>query len=378
MHILKKIFFLFACLLMLLPMAQKRWAIFELKPLKGVIIANNSRIDFSSENWFSGEFQKQYELHLNDSVGFKNLFIRIHNQIDYSLFNKANAEDLAVGKHSVLHSPNQINSHLGRDFVGERAIDSILFKVQYLQKELKKKNIDLMLVFAPGKPTFYSENYPEWIDTSNRSISNYTYYTHRSRQLKLNHIDFNNYFLRMKDTSRYALYPRCGIHWSFYGAAIAADSILKYIEKTKNTDIPDLIWKNIEVTDEARDVDYDCGDLMNLLWKIPSPNMAYVNLGFEDDPKKKKPNVLVIADSYFWNINNMGIPEHLFNGYSYWYYNSTAYSKGAPDKGVSQLNLKEEIEKKDVIIIMGTEVNLYRFGYGFIENAYNLYKKKNS
>jgi hypothetical protein len=372
---LKKILFIIVLLAMFFPLVQWKWKIIDEKPLKGIFTATNTRMNFSWYNWFSGEYQRQNELHINDSIGLRSFFVRVHNQIDFSLFHKANAEDLAVGKFDFLHSPNQINAHLGKDFIGKTKIDSVLYKVQFLQKTLKAKNINLLLVFAPGKPTFYSENYPVWIDTSRPTLSNYTYYIDRCKALKIEHIDFNKYFLNIKDSSRFPLYPKCGIHWSFYGATLATDSILKYIEKVRHIDIPDLRWKNIE-TENAKDIDYDCGDVMNLLWRIKGPKMAYVQFEFEENPKKTKPNVLVVADSYFWNINNMGIPERLFNDYSYWYYNSTAYAKGAPMKGVKELNLKQEIERKDVIIILATEVNLYTYGFGFIENAYNLYKRK--
>ena len=41
------------------------------------------------------------------------------------------------------------------------------------------------------------------------------------------------------------------------------------------------------------------------------------------------------------------------------------------------LDLKEEIMKYDVIIIMSTDANLPAFGWGFIENLYDMFQGKN-
>jgi hypothetical protein len=41
---------------------------------------------------------------------------------------------------------------------------------------------------------------------------------------------------------------------------------------------------------------------------------------------------------------------------------------------VADINLSDEINKHDVIMLMATEANLADFGWGFIDNVYELLK----
>jgi hypothetical protein len=84
--------------------------------------------------------------------------------------------------------------------------------------------------------------------------------------------------------------------------------------------------------------------------------------------------VLAVADSYYWNIFNTRVPSNIFANEAFWYFNAKVY----PDfyfgeKWVKDLNLKAEIEKQDIIIISVTERFMYKFGWNFIEQIYNLY-----
>jgi hypothetical protein len=42
--------------------------------------------------WINGDYQREKEKYFNDQFGFRNDFVRLHNQIGYSLFKKMNAK----------------------------------------------------------------------------------------------------------------------------------------------------------------------------------------------------------------------------------------------------------------------------------------------
>ena len=67
----------------------------------------------------------------------------------------------------------------------------------------------------------------------------------------------------------------------------------------------------------------------------------------------------------------------LFNDGRFWYYNEAIF----PDSYESPLNVKDvdfqkKLEENDVILIICTDANLFKFGFGFIEQAYDTYFPK--
>jgi hypothetical protein len=61
------------------------------------------------------------------------------------------------------------------------------------------------------------------------------------------------------------------------------------------------------------------------------------------------------------------------------YYYVKFYSKGsAKPIDVGTIDLKSEIDKSDVIVIIATEMNYADLGFGFIEDVYGLFKGDNT
>ncbi len=104
--------------------------------------------------------------------------------------------------------------------------------------------------------------------------TNYGYHIKLAKEFDIHFIDFNKYFIKNKTTSKYPLYPKYGCHWSYYGAYLAADSIIKYIEKERHIDMPDLYCNDIKL-EAAQGFDYDAGKGMNLLFNFTDDTLAH-------------------------------------------------------------------------------------------------------
>jgi hypothetical protein len=367
---LQKILFLIIIVLLALPFIQARFSIFEISPLKGAISTPHQK-ELSFSNWFSGEYQLAEEDYLNETFGFRNLFVRVNNQIAFSFFNKAKANSVIVGKEDYLFEKNYLKAYYGKDYIGFDSINGRINRLKYIQDTLAKLNKELLVVFAAGKGSFYPEYFPDEFVT-NIGPTNYGEHVQLAEKTGLNFIDFNDYFIKHKNTSPYPLYPQYGIHWSYYGMCIAADSIIQYIENKRNIDMPDLYWDDIEI-DQPRGTDYDIADGMNIKFRLKSFDMAYPKIKYESDSGKTKPSVLVISDSYYWGMFNFGISQ-VFSTSHFWFYNKKIYPDSFKSSlETSEVDLEEEINKHDVVIIMATEATLPALGWGFIENAYDLY-----
>jgi hypothetical protein len=212
--------------------AQHFFHFSKVRKLQGAFIPKEQPI-LTSSNWFSGNYQDSLSIYLNENIGFRNYFVRLNNQIAFSLFDFARANGVVVGKENFLYERNYIRAYLGKDYIGEAAIAEKVRKLEKIQDRLKKRDIELIVVFAPGKGSFY----PEYIPTDQvpSENNNYKTYVRLLNNTPINLIDFNKWFRKKKGTTVAPLYPKTGIHWSRFGELMAADSLLKYIDKLKGT-----------------------------------------------------------------------------------------------------------------------------------------------
>ena len=374
MPITKKIVLFVIIAILFVPLLQNRLHIFRIAPLNGDFVLPEKPA-LEKAGWLSGDFQAKYDPYLEQRLGLHNLLVRINNQIDYSLFKKVHAEGVIIGKNNVLHERDYIRAWTGEDFIGEKTWDKKLRRLKFVQDHLKRTyGIDLVLILEPSKARFSPETLPEGSAERKREPSNYTYIVDKLKELDIRFLDLNAYYLALKDTVRYDLYPRYGVHWSVYGMTLMADTIIQYVEDLRQIDMPDFHISTIIVSDSLRDTDYDAAKPLNLLFELPHGPMAYPVLRFEDQKGKIRPNVLVDGDSYYWNIFNARIPDHCFNNHSFWYFNALVYPDSYYDSTfVADLDIKKEVEKKDVILIMSTERFLFKYDWGFIDALYTAY-----
>jgi len=356
---------------LILPYIQSTLNIVKLDPLGGAY-QKTEDADFTVAGWFSGEYQEQYEKFFNENFGFRNFFVRLDNQIAYNLFNKAKANEVIIGKEGYLYEMNYLLAYAGKDFIGEDSIRANMQRLKFVQDYLQKENKTVLLVFAPGKGSFYPEYIPDeyLIDKGPR---NYDYCLKACQDIGINLIDFNGYFVLQKEKSKYLLYPKYGIHWSHYGMCTALDSIVHWLEKTRKVNLVNPTWNEVKI-EEPSNIDSDIAMGMNLLWKPAADKMAYPELIFKDEKEAVKPSAIVIGDSFYWDMFN--ITPRIFNENNhFWYYNKEVFpQKDNKHKMVDDINLRQELNEHDIFILMCTEANYSRIGWRFIENTYNLLK----
>lgn len=339
--------------------------------LKGAVV-KAKKPEFKQDDWFGGTFQTKYENFLSDNIGIRPFFIRLHNQIKYSLFNEVRANSVLLGKENYLYELNYIKAYNGTDFIGTDSISLQCIKLKTIADSLESKGITFLVCLAAGKGTFYPEYFPEKYKQPETDSTNYKAYAQKLRQLKVPHIDINKWFLQMKDTSQCMLYPQYGIHWSHYGKLLAADTIVAYIEQARKITMNRLKINEQEKSTTLKEGDYDIGDGLNLLFQLPSEEMCYPNFSWVSKGEAKKPKTVVISDSFYWGMFNMGMASNVFDLGGFWYYNNEMYPESFTEKkSVKSINLISELEKNDVIILMGTEANLSHLGWGFVDRAYN-------
>jgi len=373
---IKRFLFFFILLSLTLPFLHGKYLFFRETPLVGYFWTSEkpNLKWFTWKRWLSGSYQEEIRKRTEDHVGFKPTLIRINNEFDYSLFRIMHAEGFVAGKNNMLYEEDYIHEYTGDYFIGRRAIDKKLNRLKEVFLHLKSRNIRLVLVFEPGKASFFPEFINSRFRPEQRTLTNYEYYTWKTKSLGIPFLDLNTYFLQMKDTSRYPLFPKYGMHWSQYGAFLAVDTLSKFIASQTQKEIPGVQIEKITISDLSRGSDYDIGEMMNLCFRLPKTTGAYPSVSFEKDFKGKKLNVLVIADSYYLNIMET-YGRRLFRNEQFWYYNNKLYpyQNFSPPAYISKNNLIDKYSQFDVILLMTSEINLHCGFWNFADEAFRAF-----
>ncbi len=342
--------------------------------LAGLVISKD-RPELDAANWFSGTYQSETDDYNSDHWSLKEISVRLNNQFYYNAFRQIRVNGFVTGKDDYVFSESFILSAYGDDFIGEARIKTQMEKAKVLQDTLKKKGIDLMMVFAPGKGVlceeYVSDKYKHPVTNTN-----YAEYVKQCRNYGVNYLDLMSYFKNAKANSPYPLYSRFGHHWSYFAECVAMDTINGFIEKLHGCNLPDSKWHGIDIIDTSRPRDADIIDGMNLYSK-PDQHMklAYPDISYEEDSLKNSVRVLTIADSYWYGPVYKGIGYYCYNNGEFWYYNNKIIPSPIPGEKVEvwQIDLKAAIESNQVIQLVYSDGTLTNFGNGFIENAYELY-----
>ncbi len=362
-------------LIWLLPAFQSLRPFTVIGPLDGDIQLNPD-VHWNPQLWFNGSYSKQKTAYLNDQFGFRNIFVRLRNQINYSFFRKPTASDVVIGKNGFLYEEKYIKAYTGKDFIGESTILELLKKAKYIADTLKKLNIDLVLLYAPGKATFYPEYIPEhYFIGSDTLHTNYKYFVKLSKQLGLNYLDFNALFKIQKKTTSFPLYPKTGTHWSIYSMHYAFDTLVNYIQVLKQRQLSKFKYDSVEWSYDMKTPDDDIAKGLNTLFPIPAFKMAYPVIQFKDTLGKYRPRVLTVSDSYWMGIYCTFLPKTILKNHEFWYYYQKNMDYSGQENDPLDLNLKNEVENKDILLIMASEASLADFGWGIIDDLYNLYSK---
>jgi hypothetical protein len=345
------------------------------KPNLVGLVISNEKPRFSWPDWFDGSYQSGMDDYNNDHWAFKEKMVRLNNQFYYDAFNQIRVNNFVSGKDDYVFAEGYIFAAYGDDLVKEEIFKTQLRKAKVVQDSLKKRGIDLIIGVAPGKGR-YCEEFIEDKYKHPVKMRNHDQFVRIAKENGLNLLDLYTYFMDQKPVTKYPLFTRFGHHWSYYGECLAVDTIIKYIENLRHTDMPDMRWDSLEVSDTARSRDADVLKSMNLL-NNPEQNMelAYPKVKFEDDSVKNQTRVLVLGDSYWYGPVYLGVSQLAF-GYGYfWYYYNRVVPKltSGEQLEVWELDLKQEIESHNVIMLMYADGNLPLYGSGFIEDAYELY-----
>lgn len=361
-------------------MIQEHFKPFETKELTGFFLKPNPP-RFRWEWYKNGYFQQSTEKYIANNYGFREPIIRMYHQYSWDFFGKEYVSYIHSGKDKWLYYGHNIEDYYGTEMYkwypdAESAREGYEQEVRLLNKlrgVLDDYGVTLMTFIAPSKGIIYPEYLPRR-DHDTLSVNARDYFIKRFNETELPCFDMNEYFLRMKDTCSFYLFPPTGDHWNF-SCVYATDSLLRFMEKQRDIRLPKIEFDNEYLStcrigdDKNRDLECE----LNLIRPIKfNHKFDYKERDYwlTSDSTTQKPSALFIGNSFLLRIMAYVPPREVFSDFQFWYYNKVAYQDfDQIIDSVSVFNRLDYLLDADYIVWFSSSSQMYRATEGFAEDA---------
>ncbi len=382
MQRLPKILCLTTMALMLLTVAQGFWHVIPVKPLKGVYVSAE-KPQFTFQAFLTGQWQQALDTYAKEHHGFREPAIRMYNQYLWTAYHKStNPGSVVLGQHDYLFEPWFVDEyytgcfpHFYSDSIPDYERENVFFRrisrLSKLQKILEEQGVHLFLAMLPGKERIYPQYLPDRGDEArgSRTLGHhraYDFYSKWCNPYGIRHVDICHCFDSLKGRTPYLLFTQTGTHWSSIASTYAFDSVMRFMQTFGPEIRPVTLGQPYHA--RTREPDADLDDLLNKTFHIPTERNQYVDVALADPAPERNPSLIVIGDSFFWNVLYNYPVQQLFSNFRYWYYFSTIYYD--PDhEQVADIDLVEQLLSADYVMLSYCTVQLYNLGNGFVNRA---------
>jgi hypothetical protein len=376
----KRLFLLFMGLL-LLPMILQITHIPPIRKLEGYT-QPIEKVNPSFKNLMDGSYQQYLDEAAMANFGGRGFYIRCYNQFMYSVFHKITNNNIIVGKNGEMFlkqytddvSGVTLREKFGTADSAKRVARQNVIRTLALIDSLKAHDIAFLVVLAPSKTAIYPEWLPDSIHPDNFVLQHE--YASLFKEYNIPHIDFIPLFNSLKTKEKYPLYTKYGTHWCFSTIPFVADTLLRAMEGVLKSPLPHIILTDSNITRKYAPWDNELESTCNLMFPLPHPKMPWPKYALCNIPRNyQKPNLLVIADSYFTQLEKGPFAE-VFGNVDYWKYNEISYSK-IPNRNnkIAYINKYEAITDADMVMVMFTTMFAYDYMFGFVEDALETFAK---
>ena len=366
-------------ILLFMPMFEQITNLWDVKKLDGVEIPKPMPT-LTLDSYSDGSFQRDVEDHLKQNFGFRAPIIRLYNQYLWDFYKKTyvSEDQVALGKDGWLYDPwsvrdyhQQLFSYYANDSAEMASMLSReAQRVLQLQRILESHGTHLFVFMTPAKDMIYPEYLPENQNTrlvGEPSISARLYNENEYTRLGINHLNIEQWFLQIKDTVDFMLFPKTGMHWTRYAAVHVADTLIRYMEHLADFNMKNLVLGQSELH-SPMDPDDDLESLLNLMRPLSKTKYQYANVATDGDANAKKPKIIIIGDSFWWSIADNIPRREVFSEAPYWYYFQKVYYDSRYHS-IDELDLAEELLSSDFVILAYCSTQQYRMNNGFTQKA---------
>jgi hypothetical protein len=331
--------------------------------LVGVTV-QNERPKFNLKNFRNHEIQKFIEGKVAESLPLRSQFLRLNNQLYFTLFKKSYSYSgaIVIGNNNQLIEQVYLSTYCHREPApidnDEKANDWAI-KLSTLHHYYQRKGKTFIYLITPSKPESMPEIIPKRYHCPKRSIEEHLgKFTHLLDEYKVPYI--NGPALIMAGAKKYntPMFPQGGTHWNQLGATLACNKLIDRINNERTSEIPALSF-TYHMTKKIGGGNSD-SDLFNLLNLLRRHSNYYVpELDFTQDKKSEYTDkkLCFVGGSFCEKLIDILCENKVFSDIQYYRYlklDRRAYHNGQWTGTVDDVDTNKvisQINSNDIIIL---------------------------
>lgn len=328
--------------------------------------------DFSKRNYIKGKFQKDFEAWFNTNVSYRGFYIRMYNQIQFSLFKVSNH---FIGKNNDIFEKEYIDAECGLvpecDFSNPENYQKLTEYVNHLeniQNKLQKVGKYFLFYTTPSKaaqnyddiPLKYRLKKPEGYK------SPYYYLKGLVSGRNINYIDSRDFSSKDGIPDFYTT----GIHWARPIEQRVSQAIVENLSMISNKKLPKIILKELVSSDTPIKRDADVFNLANLLQGPPKTKYYEYEAEIQTDSEPLMPKFLIqggsFAEGFYYVYDYV---DYCSESYKF-FYNLIYRKRNEPQIQMSkwdEIDFNEILDNVDYVIIELNEAVINYYSNGFVE-----------
>ena len=329
---------------------------------------SHEKISFSCRSYADREYQKKFESFLSDTIAMRGYYIRIYNQIQYSLFRLSSR---IIGHNGDIFEMPYIATECGLspeyDFSipeQRQQLEEYVDHLESIQRKLEKLGKHFIFYITPSKAAVNFTDIPAKYRLKKPEGFKAPYFTLKELLLQKNicFLDGRDFF---STDGTPDFYPT-GIHWARPIEQRVSRALVEKMASLTGKNIPRIILKDLQLSDEPYRRDTDVFELMNILTK---PHGSYYEYEAEiaAAADSSTPRFLLQGGSFsdgFFFFDYEGIaPDSL----QFLYNTSYRTSDGSmfPLASWDDMDFAALIDAVDVVLIELNEAVIANFSNGF-------------
>lgn len=217
-------FILLFLLLLVIALVQQSFSIIPLQPLdEKREKAPRPRLSLAAVS--AGAYMAAFDTYYNDQAGFRDLLIRVNNDVHRRVLHVSPKPKVIMGKEGWLYWSETVEDYRKEySFSTERALNRFCERLVKLQGQLQARGVDFLFVIIPNKNSIYPEYMPDkYPRVEGPNLC-------ERLQQKLHGTNVRVLYLKpelQKHLKAGLLYEKQGTHWNGLGAYYGARAILR-------------------------------------------------------------------------------------------------------------------------------------------------------